>query len=180
MPLDKIDVSTIIFGHLGTLRDYGTHKRSILDLVLFFALPLAVAATAVWFNVHVRATAVTALLTAFSIFVALLFNLLVMVLTFLQTTGGNPDDRFIVVRKQLLREITANLSFAILVALVLVAVAIVALVRTGRDDEPVRRPEVFILAAGSCNFLLTLLMVLRRMYALLQNEFDRHKLNRAA
>jgi hypothetical protein len=119
-------------------------------------------------------------LTAFSIFVGLLFNLLVIVLTFLQSTQGSPDDRFVQIRRQLLREITSNLSFAILVALMLVAVAIISLMRTGRDDEPIHPAEEFILIAGSINFVLTLLMVLRRMYALLLNEFDRHKLNRAA
>ena len=180
MPLDKVDVREIIAGHLGTLRDYGTGRHSVSDWILFFALPLAAAGSCLWFRVHIRATAVTALLTAFSIFVALLFNLLVMVLTFLQTTRGGADVHLLLVRKQLLREITANLSFAILVALVLVAVAIIALVRTGKDDEPVHVPEMFVLVAGSVNFVLTLLMVLRRMYALLLNEFDRHKLNRAA
>jgi hypothetical protein len=133
-----------------------------------------------WFGAQIRSTAVNALLTAFSIFVGLLFNLVVMVLTFLQNTQGSPDYRFLQVRKQLLREITANLSFAILVALLMVAVAIISLVRTRKDDEPIHLPEAFMLIAGSMNFVLTLLMVLRRMYALLLNEFDRHKLNRVA
>ena len=83
-------------------------------------------------------------------------------------------------RKRLLREITANLSFAILVALMLVAVAIISLMRTGKDDQPIHPVEEFILVAGGANLVLTLLMVLRRMYALLLNEFDRHKITRAA
>jgi hypothetical protein len=180
MPLEKIDVRSIIVGHLATLKDCGGQKRSITDLLLFFALPFCVAGASVWFGIQILATAVNALLTAFSIFVGLLFNLLVMVLTFLQTTQGAPDDRLLQVRKQLLREITANLSFAILVALMLVAVAIFSLVRTQKDEEPVRPVEAFILVTGSINFVLTLLMVLRRMYALLMNEFDRHRFHRAA
>jgi hypothetical protein len=178
MPLDKIDVRSIVTGHLATLRDYGTQKRSLIDLFLFFAVPVLTAGASVCLGVRVRATAVNALLTAFSIFVGLLFNLLVMVLTFLQSTQGSLDDRFVQVRKQLLLEITTNLSFAILVALMLVAIAIISLMRTGKDDEPIHLSEEFILITGSANFVLTLLMVLRRMYALLLNEFDRHRPNR--
>jgi len=180
MPLDKINVGTIVAGHLATLRDYGTQRRSAVDVFVFFIVPVVLAGLTVWSGVHVRATAVNALLAAFSIFVGLLFNVLIMVLTFLQTTQGSPDDRSLVIRKQLLREITANLSFAILVALMLVAVAIISLVRTENDNDPIHAPEAFVLIAGSATFVLTLLMILRRMYALLLNEFDRHKLNRAA
>jgi len=42
MPLEKIDIRSIVVGHLNTLRDYGTQKRSVIDLLLFFLVPFAV------------------------------------------------------------------------------------------------------------------------------------------
>lgn len=180
MFLDKIDVRTIVTGHLSTLRDYGTQRRSVFDIVLFFGVPAVVAGIGLWNTVQIHVAAVNGILTAFAIFVGLLFNLLMMVLMFLQTTQGNPADKFLQVRKQLLREITANLSFSILISVALVGVAIFSLIGIAKDGDVIGPIQTCLLVAGSVNFVLNLLMVLRRMYALILNEFDRHKLNRAA
>ena len=83
---EKIDVRQIIADHAGTLRDYGTGKRSVSDWILFFAFPIVVAGIARWKGLQLRAIAVTGLLTAFAIFTGLLLNLIMTVLTFLRTT----------------------------------------------------------------------------------------------
>jgi hypothetical protein len=176
--LEKIDVRQIITEHVGTFRDYGTKHTSISDYVLFFGVPVGVAGLSLWLRLGLTVNAVNGLLTAFSIFAGLLFNLLVMVLTFLQSTQGSAADKMLVARKELLRQISANLSFAILSSLAIVAVAIFALAST--DQIWVPRLAVFLLLLGSVNFTLTLLMILKRMYALLMNDFDRHKLNKVA
>src|ERR1035438_2949338 len=59
MFLEKINVWSIIANHVDTLRDYGTDKRSYADLLLFFALPVAVAGFAFWRGTQLRAIAVT-------------------------------------------------------------------------------------------------------------------------
>jgi hypothetical protein len=177
---DKVNVASIISDHIDTLRDFTTHRRAISDLVLFFATPTAAAIFSAWKGVRLRIEAVNGLLTAFSIFVAILPSLLIMVLTFLQSTQGDPADRSLQLRKRFLREITANLSFSILLALTLVGISIVSLVELQRATDPIGPIGTLLLVAGSTNFVLTLLMVLRRMYALVTNEFDRHRFNRAA
>jgi hypothetical protein len=174
--LRKIDVTPILRDHIQTLRDYKTDKLSYSDLLLFFFLPIVLGGVAIWKDVQIRAIAATGLLTASALFVALLLNLLVMVLAFLRTTQGDPTDQSLQLRKTLLREITANLSFSILVALVLVATALTALFGLGDDkDLKIGRAPTFLLITGASILVLNLLMILRRMYILILKEFDLHK-----
>lgn len=175
----KVDLRPVLKEHFATLRDFSTGRVSVSDFIAFYGLPVLLGAGLAVAGVRLQAPVVHGLLTAYSIFVGLLLNLLVMVHAFLGTTHGNPQNTGLQVRKRVLRELTANMSYAILVAIALVAVGLIALARAGVDAS-IPPVECFLLAAGSVNFLLTLLMVLRRMYLLLQNEFDRHKIDRAA
>jgi hypothetical protein len=177
MFLEKIDVRSIIASHVNTLRDYGTGKRSVSDWILFFAVPVVVAGTATLKGAHLRAIAVTGLLTAFSIFTGLLLNLIMTVLTFLRTTRGNPEDSSLRIRKQLLRDLAANLAFSILISVMVVAIAITALFGLTQGQDQIGPTATFLLVTGAAGFVLNLLMALRRIYALILNEFDRHKLN---
>jgi hypothetical protein len=56
---------------------------------------------------------VSAILTASAIFVGLLPNLLILVLTFLTNTKGDPSDQALQLRKQFMREIVAHVSFSL-------------------------------------------------------------------
>lgn len=176
----KVDITPILAGHVQTLRDHRTDKLSYSDLVLFFALPLVVAGFAIWGNIRLRAIAVTGLLTASSLFVALLLNLQVMVLTYLRALEGDAADQALRQRKTLLRQVAANLSFSILVALGLVATALAALFGLAENqDLKIGLVPTFLLITGASILVLNLLMVLRRMYILIQNEFELHKLQKA-
>jgi hypothetical protein len=177
MFLDKIDVSSIVTEHAATFRDYGTGKRSISDVCLFVGLPFVVAAVAVWTGIRIRVSAVTAILTASAIFVGLLPNLLILVLTFLMNAKGEPSD--FQIRKRFMREITAHVSFSFVLSLALASVAIGALMLLQKDENPVGVTATFLLVLGSVALLLTMLMLIRRMHALVVSEFDRHKLKAA-
>lgn len=176
--LSKIDVREIVLGHFDTLRDFGTGRPRVSDYLLFVGVPIAIGALVVLTHFGVTVNAVNGILMAFSIFAGLLFNLLVMVLTFLQSSHGSAGDRLLATRKELLRQISSNLSFAILCAVLVVIAAIIVLSLT--DSARIGAVGSGIILAGSVNVALTLLMILKRMYALLMNEFERSKLNRVA
>jgi hypothetical protein len=177
--LRKIDVTPILRDHIKTLRDHRTDKLSYPDLLLFFFLPIVLAGIAIWKNVQLRLIAVTGVLTASAIFVALLLNLLVMVLTYLRLTEGEPSDQSVHLRKALLREIAVNLSFSILMALVLVGTALAALFGLENDQDLKIGPvPTFVLITGASSLVLSLLMILRRIYILILDEFDRHRLRK--
>jgi hypothetical protein len=175
--LDKIDVRKIVSGHFETFRDYATHERSRSDLMLFIGMPFVVAVAAFWWRLSFSISVVNSLLTAFSIFAGLLFNLLVMVLSFLQAGPGNRSKRQLSIRRELLRQITANLSFSILISIAIIVVAILALAIAKPSDAYIPRWSSAIVLIGSINFGLTLLMVLKRMYDLMINEVDQSRMD---
>ena len=79
---------------------------------------------------------------------------------------GNDDT----LRRQVLREIFSNISFAILVAIgAIVSVLILALVKGANVAEYVWSVLIIYLVTL---FLLTLLMLLKRVHVLLRREAD--------
>jgi hypothetical protein len=177
---EKIDIRPIIADQAATLRDHGTGKISVADIALFFILPIAIAAFSTWARVRIRASAVSAILTASAIFVGLLPSLLVLVLTFLMSTKGEQSDPSLQLRKRFMREIATHVNFCIVLSLALASVAAIALILLDRDDLPVGPVLAFLLIATSVALLLALLMLFRRMHVLVATEFDRHKFKNVA
>jgi hypothetical protein len=176
MLLDKIDVTPVVADHVDTLRDSATGKRSWLDIILFFGVPLGLSAFAVWKGIRIRATAITAILTASAIFVGLLPNLLVLVLTFLMNTKSDSPSPALQRRKVFMRQIAAHVSFSFVLSLALASIAAGSLVMLNKDTDPAGGTLTFLMVFASVTFLLTMLMLIRRMYALVVNEFDHHKI----
>ncbi len=180
MFLDKISVRDIVADQADTLRDWGTGRVSVADALLFIGTPLAIAAVAIWVGIRIRVGAVSAILTACAIFIGLLPNLLILVLTFLMNMKGDPSDQVLRTRKRFMREITAHVSFCFLLSLGVATAATTALILLPDDSHATGPLLTFILVAGSVALLLTLLMLIRRMHVLVVTEFDRHKFQQAA
>src|ERR1019366_6414775 len=134
---EKIDVRPIIADQAATLRDNGTGKISATDITLFFILPVALAAFSILTGVRIRASAVSAILTASAIFIGLLPSLLVLVLTFLMSTKGDQNDPSLQQRKRFMREISTHVNFCFVLSLLLASVATIALILLDKDDLPV-------------------------------------------
>lgn len=164
--MNKINVLRLVVDHFNTLRDYQTGRLSISDVAVFFALPLAGASTCAYFRIVFDKDALIAVLTAFSIFAGLLFSLLLLV--FSLTDKTEPQSMLYGVRKQLIGELYENISFAILVSICVVTLAIVAAAaNTARPTEGTGPVLTFLLVLFMSNFILTILMVLKRMHSLL-------------
>jgi len=164
--MNKINVLRIVFDHFGTLRDYQTGKLSISDIVVFFLIPLAGASVCAYFRVAFDKDALIAVLTAFSIFAGLLFSLLLLVFTL--TEKNDAQSMLFAVRKQLIGELYENISFSVLVSIGVVTLAIVAATASRtHPDQGTGRAATFLLVLLMANFILTILMILKRMHALL-------------
>jgi hypothetical protein len=163
----KIDVREIVTDHFGTLVDNSTQRASPSDYALFFGLPVLIAAALAWMGLKLDAGAVNVLITVLSIFIGLLLNLLLLIHGLLHRESGERDPA----ERQLLRQLYRNISYDILISIValfpLIALAILPnsgwLTRTASTI-------VFFLVG---HFLLTLLMILKRVHALLTREFRR-------
>jgi putative flippase GtrA len=159
----KIDVRLIVQDHFATFIDEGTKKTSWGDIGLMIGLPICVALIAVLGGFKIGEQNIGTLISVFAIFAGLLFNVLVLIYSFSDGSTGKPDD----VRSRLLAQCFANISYTILLAL-LTVVALTAMIFVTGPLEMVIEGMV---VAAIINFLLSLLMVLKRMHVLLRNKF---------
>lgn len=169
----KINILRIIVDHLRTLRDDQRDKFYKGDLILFFVLPLVLAFLIVKYSSTALSDFSTELAASLSIFAALLFNLLLLIYTFFDRRSDKPspvDTERKKLRKKikLLQEIYANISFSIFVSLLAILAIIFAINTSGVYEMGFS----FVVFAISLNFILTLIMVLKRVHVLLSDEFQ--------
>ena len=162
---DKINVYRIVLDHFQTLKDYKTRRYRIGDFAIFFLVPLAVGAIVITFVGTLGPNSITIVTTSLSIFAALLFNLLLLIYDLVRKEGSDQQNSL---RKQFLREIHSNLSFSILVALISVVLSLVLALTN--DSGAMEKVLSFVVYYMLSLFMLTLLMVLKRVHVLLASE----------
>lgn len=161
----KLDVRQIVGDHIRTLVDQRTDRTSTWDLVVFFVLPALLSALIVCAGIRLDDTQTTVLITALSVFAALLFNLLLLTHSIVkQPTGERRAPR-----KRLLREVYANISFAILIAVLAIIVLLAGVLFRGEAIALWSSATVYFLVM---TFLLTLFLVLKRIHVMLREEFE--------
>lgn len=167
---DKANVFPIIRAHIETLSSFRTGRPRLADLSLFFGLPVASGVALVYLRFGYRVDAVNGFLNAFAILTGLLLNLLILVFTISLTLSDRADAQ---VRRRVLREVFVNVCFCIIVAIAATATALVSLsyMRSAPFAET-GRASTFLLSFLTINFVLSLLMILKRMYKLIASEFD--------
>lgn len=159
----KINLSAIFSDHLATLRDEGEEKLSLTDLVVMFGMPLIAAIGAVLLGFHIPNAHIGTLISAFAIFGGLLFNVLVLIYSF--SSGENQRDES---GQRLVRQSFGNISFAVMSSLLAVVLLVVLLFSSGAFQMIIEGLIYFI----GINFLLTMLMVLKRIHILLRTNLD--------
>lgn len=179
----KISVLCIIKDHISTLTSNRTNQIYFPDIVLFFVLPAIIAGLMFYSGVALNDSLVNALITSFSIFSALLFNLLLLVYDIagkiaVQSPVIDPLDQQITQRRELLREIYVNVSFAILISTFIVVILLTYFLKPSNcnliglnvcDFQWLVALTTYYL---SIQFLLTLFMILKRIYRLLAKAFE--------
>ena len=181
--MSKIDVSSIVRNHVDTLIDHSTQKRSQADLWLFFGVPAVISGLAVYFGWAFSVDALNALLAAFAIFAGLLLNLLLLVYTF--SADSRYPSMLEKVRTQFVRELHNNIAYAVLISIVIVVVALFAVTRLkmheGQPSVQQTGPYVTsILIYLTSNFILTLLMVLKRIHTMMNEKLDPQSFRKAS
>ncbi|MEV5083123.1 hypothetical protein AB0K74_31350 [Streptomyces sp. NPDC056159] len=160
-----IDVIPIIKDHFKTLRSHRDNRIMWKQVVFFYGIPLllgAIDTILAW-----RIGGVGNILTAFAILAGLLFNLLVLlfdVASKAAQAGGLGDDNS---RLKLAKQLQANVTYALLVALLTASILGVA---SGMKMETVNRWLSGILLVLLAHFSLTLLMIVRRIRSAFLNS----------
>lgn len=178
----KINIWSIVIGHLTTLRDSSSEKVSLLDYFTFYGIPVLIAVLFSVFGIKVTADANSLLVNFGAIFTALLLSVLVLVYDQGEKLRGvktdNTQSHNIELKKNLLEQLYFNICYAIVVA---VALVFLCLVYTFLPDKSfvfslskftytidlklyLASPLILIVVM---NLLLTILMVVKRMHTLL-------------
>lgn len=170
----KINIFGIIYDHFCTLKNYRNGKIYAPDLVLFFLIPLIISGFLSHRGFIISANLANVLLTCFSIFAALLFNLLLLIFDIADKVKNNNSKSYSLEQSKvfydLLKEIYINVSFCILISVL----SIVLLLGFFIDLDSC----IFLLILSSVVyffvfvFILTLFMILKRVYALLSQRIN--------
>lgn len=171
--VNKLSFEKIIKAHFATMRDNSKNQVSYSDIFIFFGLPIM--AGALLFNSYtLNKDILNSIVTSASIFAGLLLNLLVLIYSltekFRQNSGGNWSAK-----QKVLEQTFSNISFCILISVLLVIVCMLGF----RTDDELK--EVVTIAKNISDFIiyclttalvLHLLMVLKRIHLLMESEFS--------
>lgn len=166
--MTKINFGQIVIDHCRTLKHNHNDKYSGIDIALFFVFPVIGAGLLFNFQLFPSKDVVGVLITSYSVFAALLLNLLLMIYDVVKRPT-NEETRNLKIA--LLKEIYSNIAYSILIS---IAALIVATIYFICFDNHKTTAGILALALYvlSGNFVLTLLMILKRVHTLLSKEFD--------
>jgi hypothetical protein len=168
------------------LENYHTSKVHFPDIFLFFVFPLLIAFFLTSLQVLLNDAIANALITSFSVFAALLFNLLLLVYDItgksstLNISQSAELAEKLKKKKEILRQIYINVSFSILISVVEVILLILFFLKIKTcilwnlnicfllKMPPFLSFSIYYLTGL---FVLTMLMILKRIYKLLKTEF---------
>ena len=158
----KIDIRKIVYNHFSTIVDYDTKKASINDWLTFLVFPLCISGYLALNKVFLDDSIVEILVGALSIFVGLLFSLLLFVFDLIK------KDNVIRVKRDLAKEVIHNIAFSIVVAILSNLFLLLSI--THINSSFTKAIFNFISDFLLIEFTLTLLMILKRMYVLILDE----------
>lgn len=174
--IDKINTSKIVEDHIHTLKNYNTNEYNLWDLFIFFAVPFIISIIFIFLHFKLTDGFINVLATSLSIFAALLFNLLLLIYDIIPKKEGLGDNGKL--KSEFLKQIYANVSFCIFVAIITIIFLIVSsLVVNQFDPFPlIRYINLKSILALIVYYLLfvfifTLFMILKRVHILLSKEF---------
>lgn len=172
--LPRINILTIIRDHFRTLRRLGqkSSRVSWQDFSLFVLVPFFIAIFLCFknFNYHQQTGN---LITAISIFGGFLFNLLAIIYSQIDRLKRDSLKENSELKKRFVNEIHINISYCIVLSIAIVLVLLLSTI-----DYPKDYTKICSKAVDTCayflmgQFLLTLLMVLNRVYILLKKDSE--------
>ena len=159
----------VIKDHFATLVVGDTSKRSLLDFVLFYLVPIIVGVVLVKFNLIFGRSLGYALIIALSVFAGLLFNVLLWILNIASKTRSE-NEKLSANSLRFLKGICSNVAYAVLISLLTIGAILLHFGFLSLNLKIGLHLTSFFVYAMCGNFMLTMLLVLKRLYGLLITE----------
>lgn len=178
----KINICSLIKGHIKTLYDASTKKLDCSDIVTFFALPAVVGILCSFLGISLSIDIISLLVNFGSIFTALLLSVLVLVydqvgkVTEKLNDDNNKNDSMLKLKSRLLQDLYFNISYSMILSLFLIILCLVysigsefILIIPWTEIELSINRLLFLplIIFSTINLLLTILMIIKRLHSLL-------------
>lgn len=164
----KFSVNKIIRDHINTLYDERTKKKDKTAIFANFILPLIVAILFIYFRIIILSSEFTVILTAFSVFAALLLNLMILVFSIVNREKEKGDDKRDMKKINLLKETYENIQFTVLISVIIIVLILLMLF------IPFNIILDLVLSFATYylifTFIVTLFMVLKRTHSIMSGE----------
>lgn len=174
--MKKINILKIVKDHHRCFVNSSTGELLKTDVFLFVILPLVVAALFICIGIELSANASNMLITALSVIAGLFLNLLVLIFDIVQKQTTPTDDEHERIRrktrKELLKEIHANIAYCILISLMDVCLLLAIHLKFIKAFPSILAAITGVIYFLLFTLLLTLVMVLKRIYYILNREFE--------
>lgn len=170
----KISPFRITVYHTCALRDAQTGKFTFVDLLTIYLLPILIASLSFFLSFSVTTEVYNVSVTFFGIFIALLLNMQVAVFGIYLRRWEPPTDKILLTqryaklleRKLLLREVNASISYLVLISCFALVWFLFLLMKAYTCGV---WPAISVLLYA--HFMLTLLMVVKRVHVLFAREY---------
>ena len=158
----KINVWKVIKSHFKTLVNHNTKKPGWDDWCIFLIAPIVIALLIVFFEKDASTNTVNLIITSLSIFVGLLINVLVLIFSLLQK---EKDSKIKII---VLKETIINITYVIIISVVTMILCFCMNI----EGYYFKIIITFLIYLFTIHFILTLMMIVKRMYSLFINEMD--------
>lgn len=158
----------LVKDHFATLVVGNSSKPRLLDFVLLYLVPITVGVVLVKLNLIFGRSLGNALIIALSVFAGLLFNVLFFILNIAIKTSEGENLSADGVR--ILKEIGSNVGYIVLISLLTIITSLLHLGFLSLNLRIGLHLTSFFVYAMCGNLMLTLLMVLKRLYRVLMSE----------
>lgn len=158
-----INIDDIIRKHFETLRE---DANLFYRLLYFVFIPLFVAGLFIYLNKCLNENSANSLITAFSIFTGLLLNIILIIFAIVNNANMS-NSKFSSLKLKLLGHLYANSIYALLLSTILLIILIIMVIFGDWNWMLWVKTLSFIIYFGISHFVITLLMIFKRLYVLL-------------
>jgi uncharacterized membrane protein YhaH (DUF805 family) len=165
--MEKIDIRDILKSHLKTIKNANSGKPDRWDYFTFAFLPLLISSILVYLKVEIKSEITTVIITTLAIFVGLMLNVIVLIFDIVKRDSSQE------IKNEVLKQLLSNISFEILLALF----AIITILFSFSDIIQIKLFFSWLSFMSITLFLLTLLMILKRLNNVFKNELEQNTKN---
>ena len=164
----KFSISGIIKDHINTLYKYDNKGRDWISIVIDLILPFIIAIILIVFRIIIIRSEFNVILTAFSIFAALLLNLMILIYSIMNKEKSKDEKQQDHQKLKLLKETYENIHFTVLISVIIIFLILIMLFIP--FNICIELLLSFIVYYFIFTFIFTLFMILKRMRAIMSNE----------